>query len=111
MKIAPVHLIWKKPRVFIPAFAPPLLGATFGLIYSCKYWPYHVAILGSAFVVTLTLIESLATGQIEDNWGRLTRRDHPQRYWVQVVVWLALYLCTIATPVVIAILWNGRPST
>jgi len=102
MKLTPIHLIWKKPRAFTAVFAAPVLSASFSLLIDRPHWPYCLAMLGCAFVVTLTLIESLSTGCIEDNWGRLKRKDQPTRYWLQVGVWIAMYLCATLFPVIYA---------
>lgn len=99
MKLTPIHLVWKKP---LP-FAAPALSASISLWIDRPHWPYYLVLLGSSFVVSLTLIESFSTGCIEDNWGRLRRQDQPTRYWLQVSIWMALYLCTTVFPLVYAL--------
>ena len=103
MKLTPIHLVWKKPLVFAAAFVAPALSTGLSLLIDLAHWPYFMAMISCAFVVTLTLIESLSTGCIQDNWGRLKRKDHPARFWLQVGVWSAMYLCATIFPLLYAL--------
>lgn len=102
MKLIPVHFIWKKPRAFWSVFAAPLLSTFAGCLIDPPHWFSYAATLSCSFIVTLTIVESLSTQRIEDNWGRLEKKDHPRRYWIQVSIWIAMLICATAFPIVFA---------
>ena len=72
-----------------------MVGSAYGL--------YYVISLGCAFFVLLSLMESLSAGCIESNWGRLEKKAHPVRYWLQIAIWVAMFICATAFPITIAL--------
>jgi hypothetical protein len=108
VRIPAVHLVWKKPRLFWSLFPAPLVSTIAACVIDSLHWWYYVASLLCAFFVLLSEIESLASGRIEDNWGRIEKKDHPIRYWLQIGIWLATWLCAMAFPLTFALL-QGQP--
>ena len=103
MRMPPVHLTWKKPLPFWSLFAFPLASTIAASRVVPAYGLYYVISLGCAFFVLLALIESLSTGCIESNWGRLEKKTQPVRYWLQIGIWVAMYICATAFPITIAL--------
>ena len=108
MQIPPVHLIWKKPRQFWRVFPAPFISAIAAWVIDAPHWFYYAVSLVCAFVVLLSLIESLASGRIDDNWGRIEKREHPVRFWIQIWLWIATLLCATAFPLTFALLQGHR---
>ena len=84
MRMPPIHLTWKKPLPFWSLFALPLASMIAAFRVEPTYGLYYVISLGCGFFVLLALIESLGTGCIESNWGRLEKKTQPVRYWLQI---------------------------
>jgi len=104
MRIPPFHLTWKKPLPFWGLFALPLASTIAAFwVGGPTYALYDVISLGCALFVLLSLLESLASGFIESNWGRLGKEANPVRYWLQIGIWAAMYLCATAFPITIAL--------
>jgi hypothetical protein len=103
MRIPPVHLTWKKPLPFWSLFAFPLASTIAAFAVDAAYGFYFVISLVCAFFVLLSLIESLASGWIESNWGRLEKKTQPVRYWLQIGIWVAMFVCATAFPITIAL--------
>jgi hypothetical protein len=98
MRIPPVHLAWKKPRPFWSLFAAPLASATAAVALDPSHFGYYLVSLLCAFFVLLSLIESFASGRIEDSWGRIEKSEHPIRFWLQIGLWIATWLCATVFP-------------
>lgn len=103
MKLASTQLVWKKPLAFWSAFSLPLASTVAGCLLDTPHWYYFVFSLACAFIVSLTLVASLLTGQIEDRLGSLSKAEQPTRYWIQVAVWIGMLLCAAAFPLAIAL--------
>ena len=103
MKLPPIQVIWKQPRFFWSIFPAPLASTIAASILDPIRWFYYMAALGCALFVLLAIVQSLTTGQIEDNWGRLEKKHHPTRFWIQVAVWFAMLLCATAFPLIIVL--------
>lgn len=106
MKLPPIQVIWKQPRPFWGIFPAPLASTIVASILDPVRWFYYVAALGCALFVLLALVHSLTSGRIEDRWGKLEKKDHPTRYWLQIAVWIALLLCATAFPLAIVLQLN-----
>jgi MFS family permease len=103
MKLPPIQVTWKQPRLFWGIFLAPLASTIASCILDPVRWFYYGVALGCAFYVLLSLVQSLTTGRIEDRWGRLEKKDHPARYWIQIAVWIAMLLCATAFPLAIVL--------
>jgi len=77
MRIPPVHFVWKKPRPFWSIFPAPLATVIAASVIDSPHGWYYAASLICGFVVLLSLIESLTSGRIEDNWGASRRKIIP----------------------------------
>jgi hypothetical protein len=104
MRMPPIHLDWKKPRQFWPFFTVIFASTAAGCAIDPPHRYYYLASLFGAFFVLLDVIESLASARIADNWGRIERKDHPIRYWLQIGIWLALLLAATITPLAYALM-------
>jgi hypothetical protein len=100
MKFPPVQLTKRKP-LFWSIFSVPLASTITSCLLDPWHWYYYVAALGCAYFALLAIMRSLTSGCIEDRWGRLEKKDHPMRFWIQVCVWVAMLLCATAFPLAI----------
>lgn len=103
MKLPSIQVIWKQPRFFWSIFLAPLASTIAASVLDPVRWFYFVTALACAFFVLLAIVQSLTTGRIEDHWGRLEKKYHPTRFWIQIVVWIAMLLCATAFPLVIVL--------
>jgi hypothetical protein len=103
MRMPPVHLTWKKPLLFWGLFALPLASMIAAFRIEPAYGLYYLISLACAFFVLLSLMESFASGWIESNWGRLDKKTQPVRYWLQIGIWVGMYICATAFPITIAL--------
>jgi len=108
MRIPPVHFVWKKPRPFWSIFPAPLATVVAASVIDSPHGWYYAASLICGFVVLLSLIESLTSGRIDDNWGRIEKKDHPVRFWIQIYLWIATFACATAFPLTFALLQGHR---
>ena len=102
MKLPPVQLT-KGKSLFWSIFTAPFASTLTACLLDPWHWYYYVAALGSAYFVLVAIIRSLTTGCIEDRWGRLEKKDHATRYWIQVGVWIAMLICATAFPLAIVL--------